>query len=46
MDGSHDGLAVSRNDGKGLDRELRDHEGVRHCLGSPGQDGYRLVGKK
>ena len=46
MDGSHDGLAASQNDGNRIDREWSDHEGVRHCLGSPGQDGYRLAGKK
>ena len=46
MNGSQDGLIASQNDGTGIDREMREHEGVRHSLGSPEQDGYKLAKKK
>ena len=40
--GSHDSLIDSQNDGIWVFRGLSEHEGVRHSLGSPGHEEYKL----
>ena len=40
--GSHDGLIASQNNGVWVFKGLIENKGVRHSLGSPGHEGYKL----